>query len=219
MKKSFKVLLLVLLMGGCCLGKIKLVWAITPAELLDKIQARCVDLNTLKAEFIQKTQIVTAGPLKNEEKKGVMYLKRPDKMRWDYKKEDYHIISDGNKIWFYDKKQKQVMIGKLERFFNKRLLISLFLDIKNVSRLFTMNLKEEEKGIKLMLIPKASGLNLKVITVWITKKDYQIRRVQLTDLYGNVNTLIFNKIVYNPKLKNAFFFLKTPPEVEVICLP
>ncbi|MCD6320275.1 MAG: outer membrane lipoprotein carrier protein LolA, partial [Candidatus Desulfofervidaceae bacterium] len=194
--------------------------AITPAEFLDRFQERCGKLETIKAEFIQKTQVITVGPLKNKEKKGIMYLKRPSKMRWNYIiPEDYHIISDGNKIWFYDKKKKQVMVGKLNTFFDKHLLVSLFLDVKNVTKLFRVSLKEEENLIKLVLSPYPSRLGLRGVTVWITRKDYQITKIQLVDFYGNINTLTFTKIIYNPVLKDTLFSLQTPPGVELIRLP
>jgi len=218
MRSCFKILLMLLV--GFCLGKVRLGWAITPTELLNKLQAQCAGLNALKAEFSQKTQIVTVGLLKNKEKKGVMYLKRPDKMRWDYIiPEDYHIISDGKKIWFYDKRQRQVMVGKIDAFFDKHLLVSLFLDIKNIGKLFEMDLKEEGDWIVLILTPQPSRFGLKGVTVWIARKNYQIAKIQLTDLYGNLNTLTFNKIIYNPKLKSSFFSLQIPPGVELIRLP
>jgi len=44
-------------------------------------------------------------------------------------------------------------------------------------------------------------------------------KIQLTDLYGNVNVLNFTKITLNPALKDSLFNFQPPPGVEKIRLP
>ena len=171
-------------------------------------------------DFVQKTKVITVSPPREKEFQGVMYLKRPGKIRWDYKPpKDYHIISDGEKIWFYDKKTKQVMVGKLEAYLDKNLISSLFLNIKNIKKFFYINGEEEKDCFKLTLTPHEPRPQLGEIVVWVKKKQLQIIKIQLTDLYGNVNILNFTKIIPNPVLKDSLFNLQPQPGVEKIRLP
>jgi chaperone LolA len=187
---------------------------------MDKLETKCISLNTIQMEFVQKTKVITAKPPREKEFHGVMYLKRPGKMRWDYKPpKDYYIISDGEKIWFYDKKGKQVMVGKLEAFLDKHLISSLFLNIKNVKKFFYIKGEEKKDCFKLTLSLHKTRPQLEKVLVWVTKNKFQIVKIQLTDLYGNINIISFTKIIPNPSLKNSLFDFQPPPGVEKIRLP
>ena len=196
------------------------VWALNTSELIDKLERQCASLNAVQMDFVQKTKVITVRPPREKEFQGVMYLKRPGKIRWDYKPpKDYHIISDGEKIWFYDEKTKQVMVGKLEAYLDKHLISSLFLNIKNIKKFFYIKGEEEKDCFKLTLTPHEPRPQLGKIFVWVEKKELQIVKIQLTDLYGNVNILSFTKIIPNLALKDSLFNFQPPPGVEKIRLP
>ena len=189
--------------------------------VLEKLQEKSASLHTLKAYFTQDTLVVT-GLIRKKHMEGVMYLKRPQMMRWDYlAPQRYHVISDGKKIWFYDEDQNQVMIGKLDKFFDKQLLCSLFLDIKNITKFFEINLKEEKEIFSLELIPTQAHIGAKQILVKVRKSDYQIIEIKFTDFYGNQNTIRLSRFVYNKLFKDSLFRFSSPKnkKVEVIHLP
>jgi len=201
-------------------GTINTVYALNVNFILEKLQIRCRSLESIKAEFIQKTQVVTAGPIKIKEFEGIMYLKRPSKIRWDYYKPSiYQIISDGENIWFYDAEEKQVMIGKLKTYMDKRLLLSLFLNIKNLKKFFKIDYEEKDKFFILTLIPYQLIPSLKEAQIWIKKDNFEIKQVETKDFYGNKNKFQFVSIFFNPNLEDKFFVFQTPKGTEIIRLP
>ncbi len=213
MKRIFVGVITLILLNGVN------TWAITVNMLLDKMQQKNAQFESLQAHFVQKTTLTT-GLKRKKRMEGIVYLKRPKMMRWDYTSpERYHIISNGERIWFYDEGQKQVMIGNINKFFDKHLLYALFLNIKNVAKFFNTSLKETKTEFVLTLIPKQSQINSKRIKVWIKKKDYQIKGLEFEDLYGNQNRIDFQNFTYNKSFRNDFFEFKPPPKVEVIKLP
>ena len=187
--------------------------------VLEKLQEKSASLHTLKAYFTQDTLVVT-GLIRKKHMEGVMYLKRPQMMRWDYLlPQKYHVISDGKKIWFYDEEQNQVMVGKLGKFFDKQLLCSLFLDIKNVTKFFQIRLVEEKDAFSLELTPTQAHIGAKQILMKVRKNDYQITEIKFTDFYGNQNIIRLSRFVYNKALKDSLFRFSPPKGIEVIHLP
>lgn len=194
--------------------------ALDTIELISKLEAQYVCLDTIQMDFIQKTKVVTAGFPQGKTSYGVMFLKRTAKMRWDYKPpKNYHIISDGKIIWFYDEDEEQVMVGKLEGFLDKHLITSLFLDIKNIENFFHIKGEEDKDYFKLTLTPYEARPQLEKLFVWIKKKDLHIEKIRLIDLYGNINLIKFSNIIYDPPLKEDLFKFKPKEGVEVIHLP
>ncbi len=187
--------------------------------VLGKLQEKSASLHTLKAHFTQDTLVVT-GLSRKKHMEGEMYLKRPQMMRWDYFiPQRYHVISDGKKIWFYDEGQNQVMIGKLAKFFDKQLLTSLFLDIKNVTKFFEIGIQEGKNAFTLALTPTQTHIGAKQILVKVRKTDYQITEIKFTDFYGNQNIIRLSRFVYNKPLKDSLFKFSPPKGVEIIHLP
>ena len=83
--------------------------------LISKIEQRYT-LSGFTAKFDQYSTIKsmditdTAG--------GMLYIRRPGKMRWEYEKpEPQIIISDGIQLWIYRPSDNQVIIGKAPVFF------------------------------------------------------------------------------------------------------
>ena len=189
--------------------------------ILEKLQEKSANLHTLEAHFTQDTLVVT-GLMRKKHMEGMMRLKRPQMMRWDYlAPQRYHVISDGKKIWFYDEDQNQVMIGKIDKLFGKQLLCSLFLDIKNITKFFEISLKEEKEIFSLELTPTQAHIGAKQILVKVRKSDYQIIEIKFTDFYGNQNTIRLSRFVYNKPFKDSLFRFSPPKnkKVEIIHLP
>src|SRR5437773_11797416 len=72
----------------------------SPAELAEALQRKYTAVRGFSADF---TNEFRDGVLKKRSvERGTLYVKKPGKMRWDYKTpEEKHFVSDGAKMYTY----------------------------------------------------------------------------------------------------------------------
>jgi len=91
-----------------------LVAAATAPEIAAKVDQRYNHLQTLQADFTETYR--GAGVLKTES--GVLWLKRPGKMLWDYRQPQAKVfVSDGKSAWFYvpgERQARKASVKKLD---------------------------------------------------------------------------------------------------------
>ena len=80
----------------------------------DRINAFLADIESMQANFEQTLYDEDLNRL--EDSRGVMYLQRPGRFRWDYV-EPYPqmIISNGHTLWMYDSELAQVTVKSLDQ--------------------------------------------------------------------------------------------------------
>ena len=107
-----------MLLGGICLPGDALAAGERPddkaskevREVVKKIQARYEQTKDLQAEFRQVTTIEGfATPLTSS---GILMIKKPGRLRWDYRYPDVQeIYVNGNDLIMYVPQHKQVLVG------------------------------------------------------------------------------------------------------------
>lgn len=79
-----------------------------------KLVSLLSNLQNMKADF--KQLVLDAKGTHVQDVTGKMYVKRPGQFRWDVSSPfEQQIISDGNKVYVYDKDLEQVSIRKLDK--------------------------------------------------------------------------------------------------------
>src|SRR5271166_6989583 len=82
--------------------------------LADAVDARYNHLHTLQADF---TEIYSGNGIERTES-GTLWLKKPGKMRWEYRSPTEKLfVSDGKDAWFYVPAERQVrktLVKKLD---------------------------------------------------------------------------------------------------------
>lgn len=69
-------------------------------KALQEVEKRYAEAGTLFAEFKQLNETAATGQKK--ESQGILYAKRPGKVRWETRSPDANLlVSDGKKFWFY----------------------------------------------------------------------------------------------------------------------
>jgi len=164
----------------------------------------------LEATFIQESHIKTMDTVEKSE--GKLYIKKPGKMRWDYKRpKRQEILIEGKTIWIYNPDEKHVIKSPLSD------PKSGFLS--GVGRLrdeFEISLSKVSGGYLLRLIPKAQKGTIETILLEILPTDYTIQRFSLIDIYGNKTTITLKDIKINKGLSDSIFHFKVPKGVKVI---
>ena len=212
----------------------------TPASLNDVVAALekgYATLQDVQADFSQKT---TISSIKKEQRgNGVVFLKRPGSatamFRFNYKKPNQQIISNGKQVWFYLPENKQVMISSVAAMFKggNGMALSYLTGLGHVSRDFSIVFSKEQRdkngNYHLELIPKKptavlAKLHLTVSDAAVnsfqkdgTVKDlFPIVASVIYDAGGNETRIDYNRARVNKGIDSKKFNFKTPFGVEVV---
>ncbi len=196
-------------------------------EVVKKIQARYEQTRDLQAEFRQVTKIEGfATPLTSS---GNLFIKKPGRLRWDYREPDVQeIYVNGNELMMYVPQHKQVLVGKLTQMAASQAPLQLLQGAAKLEEHFeaqaTLGGERGEGGVPLVtLIPKEAGpesvRTVVRLVVEVQPKTYFIKTVSIHEVSGNVATFQFSNLQPNTGLKGALFEFAVPAGVEVVKAP
>jgi outer membrane lipoprotein carrier protein len=194
--------------------------AITPKEIVSKMQALYDRTGDFKAEFRQTLINPVYG--RKQVFDGTVLFKKPGKMRWDYKTPDPKLfVSDGKVLWLYEPEDKQAFRQSLE---SSQLPTTVtFLTGKGkLETEFDIALSDEaskygESGDHVVkLTPKTPSAQYKHILMAIDSKSFQVKQTLVFDTQGNINQVAFHKIVLNSKVGDAPFTWSPPSGTKIV---
>lgn len=196
-------------------------------EVVKKIQSRYEQTKDLQAEFRQVTKIEGfATPLTSS---GNLFIKKPGRLRWDYREPDVQeIYVNGNELMMYVPQHKQVLVGKLTQMAASQAPLQLLQGAARLDQHFdaqaTPGGERGEGGIPLVtLIPKDAGpesvRTVTRIVVEAQPKTYFIKTVSIHEVSGNIATFEFVNLQPNTGLKGVQFDFAVPAGVEVVKAP
>ncbi len=197
------------------------------SKVVDKIQNTYNDIKDFKADFIQES---TNKALKYTiTDTGVVYFKKPGKMRWDYiKKVDgkeillQKIVNDGEKIYFYNPADNQVLVDDFKNIVPSRAPASFLGGMGNIKKDFDVveNYYKSEKRTPdlyyLELIPKEKIKGVNKIFIAVDKEKYLVRETITVDPFENTTKIMFSNIERNKSIPDEVFKFQIPKGVNVI---
>ncbi len=185
----------------------------------ERIQEFYGKTGDFQADFVQTYHDLAAGSAKVN--RGKVYIKKPGKMRWDYKKDtgkpDKLYVSDGKDFWVYEYDFKQVFKQCLK---NSQLKTSLAFLMGEGDLLEDFDVRfatdSSKAKPKLRLKPKKPTAKYKELEFTVDPKTYQVTRTILFDPYGNMNEIVFSKPRVNKNLPDSGFDFKPPKGSRVL---
>jgi len=187
-------------------------------KTLDALQKRYDSIQDLRAEFVQTSFSAALG--KETESRGVVAVKRPGKMRWEYAQPDGRVIVlDGSTIRIWNPDEKQLQIAPLSPenvsptalgFLMGQAVLKDTFDAKPLS-------EPGRRELGLTLLPKREG-GFQSLALWLEPKTLQLRESVVVDLFGNKTRVRLDKIVENKGVEASQFELAAPPGAETVDL-
>jgi outer membrane lipoprotein carrier protein len=172
-------------------------------------------MTDLKGEFIQSA--LNKSLNQTIDAKGVVYLKKGGKLRWEYAEPTkQEIVSDGKTIWIHTPQLNQVNtgaapealsgpagsflsgLGKLRQHFNVR-----FLNPAQPT--------DADGNVVLDLTPKQPLPTLARLVLSLDAQSYDVRKAVVYDQFENTVTMTFTKLAINSGLPDKLFVF-TPPK-------
>ncbi len=182
--------------------------------LLRKIEERNARTRDLVARFSQSYR---SGMLGREiSERGVVSIKRPGRMRWEYKDPERKLfVSDGRAFFFYVPAEKQVIVAEQDQ--QRSLAARLLSGRARLFEEFEASLDEplEDGVVRLELVPRAQQPEIEraFLDVELSGK---IRGIVVRDIQGNTTRFRFEGIRENVGLSDELFRFEIPRGVEVI---
>jgi len=185
-----------------------------PAEALARqVEARTRKVSDLTARFVQTYR---SGALGREVvESGVLSVKPPSRMRWDYRDPDKKtFVSDGKTSYFYVPADRQVI--RRDQADARDLPAQLLSGHADIVGTFEVALEAAPEGFqRLRLVPRKPEPEIERLYVDVDAA-LRIRGILVIDAQGNRSQFVFDDIRENVGLDDKLFRFEVPRGVEVI---
>ena len=185
-------------------------WA---ASSIDTLKAMFAQTTTARAHF---AQIVLDRNMKMlQQATGTMQFSRPGRFRWEYDRPyEQTIVSDGSKVWLYDKDLNQVTVRRFDRALGSSpaALLAGSDDIEKSYRLTSLG---NQDGLDwLEAVPRTQDTSFERVKLGFGKAG--LEAMELRDQFGQITVIKFSTIERNPKLSPESFRFTPPKGADVI---
>ena len=194
-----------------------------PAEVGDlvaRLQASYDRLDTLRADFVQTLSSVALG--EPQEERGVLYLRRPALMRWEYRRPEFKLaVVDGTRTWLYIPAENQVIVGTLEEVQRSGVAGLLLAGRVDLQSDFEVRPNAAEEAppsgtAALTLIPRGPAKEFTRIDVTFSLETDLPIRIAVHGSLGEVMEYRFSHVRTGMPLDRSLFLFEPPEGVEVV---
>jgi len=193
-------------------------FAVDVKTLAAAVDSHYNHLRSLQAEF---TELYRGSGMERTEA-GTLWLKKPGKMRWEYRSpKDKLFVSDGKDAWFYvpdDRQARKTAAKKLE---DVRSPLAFMLGKTKLEKeLQGLSLASDVAPMKsgdivLRGVPQALADRVSEILLEITP-EHEITRIVIQEVDGAATEYRFGEIKENVAIADGRFQFKPPPGTETV---
>ncbi len=178
------------------------------------VDARYNHFHSLRADF---TEIYRGGGMERTES-GTLWLKKPGKMRWQYRSpREKLFLSDGKDAWFYLPGERQVRRTAVKKLDDLRSPLAFLLGKTKLEKeLQALSLAPlATKDVVLRGVPKSLADRVSQVLLEITPQHW-ISRIIIEQVDGSVTEYRFTNQRENVAVPDQQFEFAVPDGVEVI---
>jgi outer membrane lipoprotein carrier protein len=186
--------------------------------IAQNVDNRYNHIRTLQAEF---TEVYRGAGMERTEL-GTLWLKKPGKMRWEYRSpKEKLFVSDGKDAWFYLPGDRQVRKAPVRKLDDLRSPLRLLLGKTRLEKeLQGLSLASDVAALtpgNVMLrgIPKGIADRASQVLLEITPES-QIARIIIEEIDGSVTEYRFDQQRENVEASDQQFRFNPPPGVELV---
>jgi outer membrane lipoprotein carrier protein len=175
-------------------------------------------LQSLQAEFNEIYQGM--GVQRNES--GTLWLKKPGKMRWEYRSpENKLFVADGRYAWFYLPQEKQVRKSSLRKLEDVRSPLAFLLGKTKLEKelqglAFAPEVRAQDPANAVIRgVPKGLEDRVRQILLEVTP-EHRIARILIDGVDDSLTEYRFSSQRENIEVADAKFHFQPPPGTEVV---
>ncbi len=180
---------------------------------IDQLKAFLSETKSAKANFVQVVE--TKSGRKPQKSAGTMVFARPGKFRWSYESPYQQLlVSDGTKLWTYDKDLEQVTIKKLGTALGSS-PAALIAGDGDLDKNFTLSEPGKVENMEIVdAVPRSQDSTFQRVRIGFVNKVPKLMEVR--DNFGQVTTLTFTSFERNPSLPAGSFTFTPPKGADVV---
>ena len=186
---------------------------VAAGSTIDELKALLQQTTTARARFAQMVLDKNLKPL--QQSTGSMQFARPGKFRWQYDKPyEQVIVSDGSRVWLYDKDLNQVTIRRFDRALGSS-PAALLAGSNEIEKSYALTATGRRDGLDwLEAVPRTQDTAFERIRMGFGKSG--LEAMELRDAFGQVTVLKFSTIERNATLSPDAFRFTPPAGADVI---
>jgi outer membrane lipoprotein carrier protein len=184
------------------------------STVLNGIEARYNRPQTLQLLF-EQTYTAQGRPPRTES--GVVYLRKPGRMRWEYHVPPGKLfVSDGEFVYFYSPAANRVEKMRLKDSGDMRVPLAFLIGRVDLRRDFReFRSRPEGDALRIVALPKSDRAPFTQVE-FLVAPDHSIRRLVIQGEDGSVMSFGFREERVNPPLARDLFRFQAPPGAELV---
>ena len=196
-----------------CLIALSLCPSLAAASAIEQLRNFATGTSSARGEFLQ--QQVRANGRPGEASSGTFAFIRPGRFRWEVLKPfEQLIVTDGERVHFYDKDLKQVTVRKVTEAVGATPAAILF-GSNDLETNFTIKDLGASEGVDwLEAVPRSKESGFDRIRIGF-RTGLPVA-MEVLDSFGQTTRFVFRAIDRNPKLDAGQFRFTAPPGVDVV---
>jgi outer membrane lipoprotein carrier protein len=185
-----------------------------PESMLKALENRYNQAKTLQVLF---TEYYTPPGAIRRTESGILMLRRPGRMRWNYSQPAGKlIVSDNKYLWLYTPAANRVEKMKLKESDDMRVPMAFLLGKLDFSKEFrNIQAKPVEGGTEISCEPKSDNLPYSHVE-FVVGPDQQIRQVKVIGFDNSILDFRFEQERLDPPLDSKLFQFQMPKGAELV---
>jgi len=186
---------------------------VSAAATVEGLKSMLEQTTTARARFAQ--MVLDKNMKKLQQATGTMQFARPGKFRWEYDKPyEQVIVSDGARVWLYDKDLNQVTIRKYDRALGTS-PAALLAGSNEIEKNYRFSTVGNQDGLDwLEAVPRTQDTAFERIRLGFGKAG--LEAMELRDQFGQITVIKFSTIERNAKIPPEAFTFTPPKGADVI---
>jgi outer membrane lipoprotein carrier protein len=178
------------------------------SRTLKGVEGRYNRAKTLQVVF-EETYTVNGRTRKAES--GDLYLRKPGRMRWDYKAPAGKLfLSDGKEVYLYTPSDNTAEKAKLKESEDMRAPLAFLLGKLEFEKEFeNFKTTQSDGEVKITAAPKSDRLPYREVEFFVTP-EYKIHKLNITGHDSSVLTFVLTNEQVNPILDDSLFRFNLP---------
>jgi outer membrane lipoprotein carrier protein len=185
-------------------------------EVAGALQKKYDAIRDFTADFVHESE---GGLLRKKlTERGVVQVKKPGKMRWDYTVPEPKVfVSDGHRIYLHVPADNQVIISPVPQEDQATTAVLFLVGKGNLTRDFTVSYVEggASDTYALKLVPRLPERDYDWLQIVVDRHTMQIRSLSAADSQGGRSTFHFSNFKENVGLSDKTFTFKIPRGADV----
>jgi outer membrane lipoprotein carrier protein len=186
---------------------------VSAASSIEALKGMLEQTTTARARFAQ--MVLDKNMKMLQQATGTMQFARPGKFRWEYDKPyEQVIVSDGSRVWLYDKDLNQVTVRKYDRALGSS-PAALLAGSNEIEKNYRFTGLGSQDGLDwLEAVPRTQDTAFEKIKLGFGKSG--LEAMELRDQFGQITVIKFSTIERNAKLAPEVFRFVPPQGADVI---